>query len=415
MGKLTGFVSPAGDKAYFFTDSDYVRYDVAADRVDDGYPLPIAGNWPGLFESGIDAAVCWPDGSVYFFAGDQYAKYDWEADRVADGYPQPIAGNWPGLFESGVDAGVVWNSGNAYFFSGSEYVKYDPVANQAVDGPLPIAGNWPGLFESGIDAALWWPSGKAYFFSGDQYAQYDAEADKVADGYPLPIAGNWPGLPIGAIVPPSTQPDGQAISVRDYFPTFTQPLEGRVPYMYQDVKGLVTVAVGNLIDRPEDAAALSWVHIATGLAATRDEIVAEWHRIKNAPGLAKGGHLAAKKIATLKMTELAMDELVKAKFDTNEKRLAAFYPDWANWPADARLGAHSIAWAGAYFPAKWPNFNAAANAQDWAAAVTHCTLSEAGNPGIAPRNKANRQLFSNAAAVVARGIDRTLVYYPTAL
>jgi hypothetical protein len=44
--------------------------------------------------------------------------------------------------------------------------------------------------------------------------------------------------------------------------------------MYQDIKGLVTVAVGNLIDRPEDAAALSWVHIDTGLAATRDEIVA---------------------------------------------------------------------------------------------------------------------------------------------
>lgn len=38
-----------------------MRFDIAADRVDPGYPMPIAGNWTGMAEAGfgnnIDAAV----------------------------------------------------------------------------------------------------------------------------------------------------------------------------------------------------------------------------------------------------------------------------------------------------------------------------------------------------------------------
>lgn len=417
MSKLCGFVSPDGDKAYFFTEGRYVRYDVTGDAVDDGYPLPIGENWPGLFDSDVDAALPWTDGSVYFFKSDQCAKYDWQADRVADGYPVAIGEEWPGLFEAGIDAAVLLESGNAYFFQGDKYLTYDSAGGQFAGDPAPIADDWPGLFESGIETALRWPSGNLYFFSGSSYSRFDLDADAVPDGYPQPIT-DWTGLPIG---PPAAVPDGSnpvpgsAVSVRDYFPTFTEPLEGRVAWMYQDVKGLVTVAVGNLIDTPEEAAALPFEHRDTHLPATRDEIVAEWNRIKSAPGLAKGGHLEAKKIRTLELSDAAMDDLVHRRFDVDEARLAAFYPDWANWPADARLGAHSIAWSGSFFPTRWTNFNAAANAGDWTTAAAQSHLQEDGNPGIKPRNKADFQLFTNAAAVVAQGLDRSKIYYPAAL
>jgi len=37
-------------------------------------------------------------------------------------------------------------------------------------------------------------------------------------------------------------------SIRNYFIKFNEPIEGRVTHMYLDVKGLVTIGVGNLID-----------------------------------------------------------------------------------------------------------------------------------------------------------------------
>ena len=104
---MTGFAAPDGDVAYFFTGGSYVRYDVAADAVDAGYPRWTADHWPGLFPVGIDACLPWHDGTVLFFSGDQYSAYDWAADRVADGYPRSIADDWPGVFSSDLDAAVL--------------------------------------------------------------------------------------------------------------------------------------------------------------------------------------------------------------------------------------------------------------------------------------------------------------------
>ena len=192
---MTGFASPDGDVAYFFSGGSYVRYDVTADRVDDGYPRRTADNWPGLFPTGIDACLPWHDGTVLFFSGDQYSAYDWAADRVADGYPRAIAEDWPGLLSAAVDAAVLLPSGKAYFFQGSSYVTWDTATGSAAGAPQSISDGWAGLFESGIEAAVLWPSGNLYFFCGGEYAHYDLDADAVADGYPQVVAGNWPGLP----------------------------------------------------------------------------------------------------------------------------------------------------------------------------------------------------------------------------
>lgn len=189
-------------KVYFFKGSQYDRYDVATDKVDTGYPKPISGNWPGFpasFAAGVNAAVMWTNGKAYFFKGSEYIRYDVAADKVDAGYPKPISGNWPGVFTSGIDAAVVWpDNGKAYFFKGSQYQRYDIAADKVDTGyPKPISGNWPGFpasFAAGINAAVVWNNGKAYFFKGSEYIRYDIATDKVDAGYPKPIAGNWPGL-----------------------------------------------------------------------------------------------------------------------------------------------------------------------------------------------------------------------------
>lgn len=52
------------------------------------YPGPVA-------PSGI-----WPNGKAYFFKGSQYVRPDTKTDKVDAGYPAPIAGNRPELFTS---------------------------------------------------------------------------------------------------------------------------------------------------------------------------------------------------------------------------------------------------------------------------------------------------------------------------
>jgi len=82
----------------------------------DAYPLPIAGNWPGMAEAGfadkVDAIVNWGNGKVYFFLENRYLRYDIWRDKVDPSYPRPITGNWPGMAEAGfgdkVDAIVDW-------------------------------------------------------------------------------------------------------------------------------------------------------------------------------------------------------------------------------------------------------------------------------------------------------------------
>jgi len=194
-------------KAYFILGPRYVRFDAAADAVEAGYPKPIAGNWQGFaqvgFQDGVTASVEWPNGKAYFFKGSDYVRYDIAANHIDAGYPLPIGAQWPGLsaagFDRDIDAAVNWGNGKVYFFKGAQYLRYDVAKDKADDGfPKPIAGNWPGLkeagFAAGIDTAINWGNGKAYFFRGDKYLRYDIGSDRTDEGFPRPIASGWPTL-----------------------------------------------------------------------------------------------------------------------------------------------------------------------------------------------------------------------------
>jgi hypothetical protein len=195
-------------KAYFFKGSQYIRFDIANAQADDGYPLPIAGNWPGLepFSDGIDAAVVWNNGKAYFFKGSQYIRYDIATDR-ADQAPLPILGNWRAAesYQEGIDAAVVWPNGKAYFFAGDHYFRFaiDASGQETLeDGPLPIKGNWPGVWSDGIDAVVAWNNGKGFIFRSSLYLTYDVATDRVES---VDDAAVWVGL--SPFYPRPTEPD----------------------------------------------------------------------------------------------------------------------------------------------------------------------------------------------------------------
>ena len=210
-------------------------------------------------------------------------------------------------------------------------------------------------------------------------------------------------------------------SVRDYWATFNKPFEGRLTFMYLDVKGLVSTGVGNLIDRtkkpltaptPTERAAslraageLTWL-TADGSVATPEQVAEEWDRVKVRMDLAPlgGGHFAPP-VTTLHITQEEIDRFVEVKREDFARTLTARpeFSDFENWPADAQLGLLSMAWGmGPAFD--FPKFQAFAAAGDFAGAATECRFNpEKGT--IVKRNDADQQCFRNAAQVVTDGLD----------
>jgi GH24 family phage-related lysozyme (muramidase) len=202
-------------------------------------------------------------------------------------------------------------------------------------------------------------------------------------------------------------------AVRDAWWDFSEPLEGYVPHMYADVKGLITTGVGNLIDPLVYALQLPWKR-GDGSAATRDEIVADWAAVKNDPRMARDGHRRAALVTRLRLTKDDIKALVAAKVEQNWRHMRSRWGVIDEFPADGQLGLCSMAWAvGPAF--RWPMFEAALKRKDFAVMATECTLQEKGNPGVRPRNVYNRRLFLNAAAVTVDGLDADRLYFPEAL
>jgi hypothetical protein len=214
-------------------------------------------------------------------------------------------------------------------------------------------------------------------------------------------------------------------SVQDAFIPFNEPLEGRVHFMYLDVKSLVSTGVGNLLDADDptsfgstpqllaDAFTLGWTDKDTGAGA--GEIQQEYQTVKFS-GTALAALPQKEAITRLRITDEAIDGLIVTKLASFEASLRGRVPFAAldDWPADAQLGLFSMAWAmGPLF--RFPNFEAAAAAQDWLTMAHECRMTEAGNPGVIPRNVRNGLLFTIAGWMAAPppGGFSALVYDPS--
>ena len=205
-------------------------------------------------------------------------------------------------------------------------------------------------------------------------------------------------------------------SVRQFFPVFSQRFEGRIPWMYLDIKGLVTVGIGNLIDPIALALELPFRSRVTRAPASKDDIAAEWLAVKATTSLARKGASAAERIAKLELSAAAIDELVGRKLNEFYEIIKTkYFPEFDSYPADAQLAILSMAWAmGPYFPRTWPTFSRNVKDQNWVKAGNGCQMKEAGNPGVVARNAANKKLFFNAAVVKDRGSDPSVLLGATA-
>jgi hypothetical protein len=204
-------------------------------------------------------------------------------------------------------------------------------------------------------------------------------------------------------------------SVIATFPKFSTKFEGRVPFMYLDVKGLVTTGIGNLIDSVAAAQALAWKN-PDGSLCTPQQVADAWNAVKARQDMKLAGGGAFGPLTTIRLDDAAIDSLVASKMLDNEGYLLAHYPNFGKWPADAQLGLHSMAWAmGPNFV--MPKFQVAVNSvrPDFKTAATESKMSETGNPGLIPRNAADFVLFSNAEVSFLRGKNPQTLYYPTVL
>jgi Putative peptidoglycan binding domain len=229
-------------------------------------------------------------------------------------------------------------------------------------------------------------------------------------------------------------------SVVNVFPVFSGKFEGQaLPYMYTDVKGLVTTGTGNLIDGgpagtpkvgpapqpwvPDPALKLPWKK-SDGSLASQDEIRAAWTTVKSAWPDTQGP--SAQSLTNLRLDSDGLDQLLYGRLVGNHEVLKQIYPNYTSWPADSQLAMHSLSWAwGPGFATVWNGlgkgplgtaFKTAAAQMNFAALPDIISQASAHeetiNPGIVSRNVATKALFSNAADVVAKKADFDSLYWP---
>jgi GH24 family phage-related lysozyme (muramidase) len=200
-------------------------------------------------------------------------------------------------------------------------------------------------------------------------------------------------------------------SVAEAFVAFSKPLEGCVPSLYADVKGLLTVGIGCLVDPISLALPLPWV-MPDGSPASEAEITKQWHVVKSQANPRLHWRFAAG-LSTMRLTDEGVLDVAKHRLEQNEAVLRKYFHGWDEMPADAQLCCLSMAWAvGAGFPGIFTNFTRLMNAGEYKGAIEACGIKTEGNPGVIPRNAANRLCLANAWKSSQLAYPRSQLFWP---
>lgn len=177
--------------------------------------------------------------------------------------------------------------------------------------------------------------------------------------------------------------------------------EAIVWHYYLDVKGLVTIGVGNLVDPLAPALAVRMI-APDGNLATPEQITKEWAYVKR-DERAKDWRFATR-LTALRLHPDELIRLVDRQLDVNDSHLAKRFPQFRSWPADAQFAIHSLSWAaGPGF--NFPKLDAALRAGDFLTASKEVDINE---PGTAGRNADNRALLIAASTAPAGSRELTI-------
>lgn len=171
------------------------------------------------------------------------------------------------------------------------------------------------------------------------------------------------------------------------------PFEGRIEFMYLDVKGYVTVGVGCLLKTPQDAIRLVWRYRDDSGEPDETAIGDEWSRVSRQPA-GMDAH-AYKRVTSMDLIPYEIDRMFAQRVGAFETSLQHIFPEFASWPEPAQLATLDMAYnlgAGA-IPKEWPNLTRALRRQEWRAAAKESHRPEAREA----RNLVVRGLYLEAA------------------
>jgi hypothetical protein len=209
-------------------------------------------------------------------------------------------------------------------------------------------------------------------------------------------------------------------SIRDYWFTFTEPLEGRVDFMYLDRRGWVSTGIGNKIDETAEemsaptadertrsltlANEVTWSVGHDGPDASAEDVAAAWDTVKALLELAEVGHLAFADKTNLRLSTDEINRLVISKLEQMENHLVTRpqFTSFDAWPANAQLATLSMCWAlGPAF--NFPSFQSHVEVQNWPGAAEECTFGPHEGT-IIVRNALDQDHFLLAQRVVDEGL-----------
>ncbi|MGH8085991.1 MAG: hypothetical protein ACREPV_12060 [Lysobacter sp.] len=171
--------------------------------------------------------------------------------------------------------------------------------------------------------------------------------------------------------------------------------ESRIPHMYCDSKGHVTVGVGHLLASVSDAKLCAFVD-HSGRRATADQIAEDYDSVKKAP---EGNNAAGfyRAYTKLVLPNHEIDRLTERHIASFHRELRVIYGEFDRFPSPVRLALFDLIFnVGATdLRTKWPSMNKAIRVQDWEEAGRESNRPEVG----LDRNTYVRELFNAAAAM----------------